>query len=91
MLQGALALFGAGSAACALAPTPGAFLAARLVLGLAGAGVIAMAVFALAVLFPPDERPKAVGVWAAADFVAVPVGPVLRAGSSSTTGGAGPS
>src|SRR5215468_3489553 len=35
-----LALFGAGSAACAYSPSPAAFLVARLALGLAGAGVI---------------------------------------------------
>src|SRR5215831_17503309 len=47
----ALALFGAGSAACAYAPTPGAFIAARAVLGVAGAGIIVMALSALTVLF----------------------------------------
>src|SRR5215467_2790657 len=39
-----LFLFGAGSAACAFAPTSGAFIAARFVLGLAGAGIVVMAV-----------------------------------------------
>src|SRR5215467_262 len=39
VMLGALALFGAGSVACALSPTPAAFIAARAVLGLAGAGV----------------------------------------------------
>src|SRR5258708_25506718 len=38
-----LALFGAGSAACAYAPSPGAFIAARFALGVAGSGVIVMA------------------------------------------------
>src|SRR5690349_18850004 len=65
----ALALFGAGSAACAYAPTPGAFIAARVVLGLAGAGVIVMALSALTVLFTSEERPRAVGIWAAANFL----------------------
>src|SRR5438477_10902857 len=37
-----LALFGAGSAACAYAPSSGAFIVARSVLGLAGAGIIGM-------------------------------------------------
>src|SRR5438445_11960002 len=39
VLLGSLALFGAGSAACAYAPSVGAFIAARAVLGLAGAGI----------------------------------------------------
>src|ERR1035437_10011442 len=46
-----LALFGVGSAACAAAPSSGAFIAARVLLGLAGAGVIVMALSAVTVLF----------------------------------------
>lgn len=72
-----LLLFGAGSAACAYAPSPGAFIAARVVLGLAGAGIIVMALSALTVLFTQAERPRAVGVWAAANFLALPIGPIL--------------
>lgn len=72
-----LILFGAGSATCAFARTPAEFMAARLALGLSGAGVIVMAVSALTILFDTGERPKAVGVWAAANFLALPVGPIL--------------
>src|SRR5205807_1972459 len=70
-------LFGAGSAACAYAPSAGAFIAARVVLGLAGAGIVVMALSALTVLFSEEERPRAVGIWAAANFVALPLGPIL--------------
>src|SRR5438132_1483170 len=73
----ALALFGVGSAACAYAPSAGAFIAARVVLGLAGAGVIVMALSAVTVLFTKEERPRAVGIWAAANFLALPIGPIL--------------
>jgi DHA2 family multidrug resistance protein-like MFS transporter len=73
----ALALFGAGSAVCAYAPSAGAFIAARVVLGIAGAGVIVMALSALTVLFTKEERPRAVGIWAAANFLALPLGPIL--------------
>jgi predicted MFS family arabinose efflux permease len=31
----------------------------------------------LTVLFTPEERPRAVGVWAAANFLALPLGPIL--------------
>lgn len=72
-----LLLFGAGSAVCAYAPTVGWFIAARTVLGFAGAGIIVMALSALTVLFVEEERPRAVGVWAAANFVAFPIGPIL--------------
>lgn len=77
VLIGALVLFGAASAASAFAPSAGAFIAARAVLGIAGAGVIVMAVSALTVLFSEAERPRAVGVWAAANVVALPIGPIL--------------
>ncbi len=73
----ALALFGAGSAACAYAPSAGIFIAARLVLGLAGAGIVVMALSALTVLFTEEERPRAVGIWAAANFLSLPIGPIL--------------
>src|SRR5436305_7698394 len=66
VMLSALLLFGAGSAACAYAPTAGAFIAARAMLGLAGAGIVVMAAPALTVLFTEEERPRAVGVWAAA-------------------------
>jgi MFS family permease len=72
-----IALFGLGSAACAFSTSVGEFLAARLLLGLAGAGVVVMAISALTVLFSPEERPKAVGVWAAANFLSLPIGPIL--------------
>ena len=72
-----LILFGAGSVACAYAPSAGVFIAARVVLGIAGAGVIVMALSALTVLFSEQERPRAVGVWAAANFLALPLGPIL--------------
>jgi EmrB/QacA subfamily drug resistance transporter len=77
VMLGSLALFGAGSAACAYSTTVGEFLAARVVLGIAGAGIIVMALSSLTVLFSEEERPKAVGVWAAANFLALPIGPIL--------------
>jgi len=77
VMLGSLALFAAGSVACAYAPSPAAFIAARAVLGAAGAGVIVMALSALTVLFTETERPRAVGVWAAANFLALPIGPLL--------------
>jgi len=72
-----LVLFATGSAACAYSRTPVEFIGARLLLGLAGAGLVVMAVSALTVLFTEEERPKAVGIWAAANMVAFPLGPIL--------------
>ena len=72
VMLGALLLFGLASAGCAISQTSGEFLAARVLLGFAGAPLIVMAMSALAVLFTPEERPKAVGIWAAVNFVSLP-------------------
>lgn len=77
VLLSAMLLFSLGSVACALAPTTTAFIVARMVLGLAGAGIVVMALAALTVLFSEEERPRAVGIWAAANFLALPIGPIL--------------
>ncbi len=77
VMLSSLAAFAAGSLACAFSRTALELIAARVLLGLAGAGLIVMAVSALAVLFPPEERPKAVGIWAAANIVSFPIGPIL--------------
>jgi DHA2 family multidrug resistance protein-like MFS transporter len=52
-------------------------MAARVLLGLAGAGVIVMAISSLTVLFSKEERPKAVGILGAGNFLAMPIGPIL--------------
>lgn len=77
VMLGSLLAFGAGSVACALSPAPEVFIAARTELGLAGAGLTVMALSAIAVLFDEKERPRAVGIWGAANFLALPVGPLL--------------
>jgi MFS transporter, DHA2 family, multidrug resistance protein len=77
VLLASLALFGVGSAACALAPNPAAFIAARTVVGIAGAGIIVMALASITVLFDEAERPKAISIWSAANFLAAPIGPIL--------------
>jgi EmrB/QacA subfamily drug resistance transporter len=77
VLIGALLVYGAGSVAAARATSPGAFIAAQVVLGLAGAFVIPLVLSGLTVLFTAEERPRAVGIWAMANFVALPLGPIL--------------
>jgi MFS transporter, DHA2 family, multidrug resistance protein len=72
-----LAAFGSGSALCAYAPSPAVFLVARLLMGLAGAGITVLAMSALSVLFDEAERPRAVGIYEAANFLALPLGPIL--------------
>jgi DHA2 family multidrug resistance protein-like MFS transporter len=73
----ALSVFGLGSLACAYSPNAGAFIAARTVLGLAAGAMIPLVLSVVAVMFTDAERTKAVGVWAAANFLALPIGPIL--------------
>ncbi|HYU62530.1 MAG TPA: MFS transporter [Verrucomicrobiae bacterium] len=77
ILLAALALFGAGSIACAYAVNPIQFIAGRVVLGAAGAAIVVMALSVMTVLFSQEERPRAVGIWAAANFLALPAGPIF--------------
>src|SRR5919108_1802653 len=77
ILLGSLFVFGAGSVICAYAVDPGQFIAGRLLLGAAGAAIVVMALSVMAVLFSEAERPRAVGVWAAANFLALPIGPIF--------------
>jgi MFS transporter, DHA2 family, multidrug resistance protein len=77
VMLAALALFGLGSVACAFSTTPEMLIAARVELGLAGAALTVMALSAITVLFAENERPRAVGIWSAANFLALPLGPIL--------------
>src|SRR5260370_14612758 len=77
MMIGALLPFRARSIGSAYRPNAAAFVAARVVLGAAGAALVVMTLSIFAVLFSEDERPRAVGVWAAANFLALPIGPIL--------------
>ena len=72
-----LTVFGLGSVACAYAPNAAAFIAARTLLGLAAGVMVPLVLSVLAVMFTDEERPKAVGVWAAANFLALPIGPII--------------
>jgi EmrB/QacA subfamily drug resistance transporter len=73
----ALGLFALESAGSALSTSVAEFMAARVLMGMAGAGIIVMAVSAVTVLFSARERPKAVGFWAVANFISFPIGPIL--------------
>jgi EmrB/QacA subfamily drug resistance transporter len=77
VLVGAIALFGLTSIACAYAPDANAFIAARAVLGVAGAALLVMSLSVVTVLFSETERPRAMGIWAAGNFLALPLGPIV--------------
>jgi EmrB/QacA subfamily drug resistance transporter len=77
LLLGALAVFGLASLWCAYAGSPGELIAARVVLGVGAAFLIPLSLSLLNILFPPEERAKALTTWVLATFVGIPLGPLL--------------
>ncbi|WP_370945241.1 DHA2 family efflux MFS transporter permease subunit [Amycolatopsis sp. cg5] len=77
LLMGALAVFGAASAWCAFATSPGELITARAALGVGAAFLIPLSMSLVTVLFPAEERPKALTIWVMANSLGIPLGPVL--------------
>jgi EmrB/QacA subfamily drug resistance transporter len=70
------ALFGVACAIAAFSSSSGTLVAARALMGVGAAGVIAPALAILAVLFPPEERGRAVAAWAMFGAAGLAVGPI---------------
>jgi MFS transporter, DHA2 family, multidrug resistance protein len=78
LLVGSLVLFAAASAWCALSTSAGELIAARGVLGLAGAAQIPLGFAMLPTLFPErDARARAVALWTLASSAGLPLGPII--------------
>ena len=82
-----IAAFAAASVACALAPTPGALIAARAVQGVAAAAMVPSSLAILSKAYPRDGRGRAIGIWAAASALTTAGGPILG-GAVLSAGGA---
>ena len=77
VFQSGLAVFGAASVLCALAPSVDALTAARAVQGI-GASMLSPVALAIVVNAMPDpkERAQAIGVWASVFGISMAAGPV---------------
>jgi EmrB/QacA subfamily drug resistance transporter len=71
-----IAAFGVFSLACALAPTLGVLVAARVLQGAAGALVTPSSLAIIVTAFPPGQRGRAVGSWTAWSGMALIAGPL---------------
>jgi DHA2 family multidrug resistance protein-like MFS transporter len=72
------AVFGIGSTAAAFAPSPELLVAARALMGVAGATLLPSALAVLSELFPdPRRRAQAIGIFAAAFAAGFAIGPIL--------------
>jgi EmrB/QacA subfamily drug resistance transporter len=69
--------FGAGSVICATAGSVGQLIAGRVVQGAGGAALLALSLAIANLAFPPEERPRAVGIWAAVSAIALAIGPLV--------------
>jgi EmrB/QacA subfamily drug resistance transporter len=72
-----LGAFALGSAACALAPSAGLLIAARALQGSAAALVAPLSLSLLSAAFAPEQRARAMGIYAGITGLAVLSGPVI--------------
>lgn len=82
----ALGVFLAGSAACAVAGSLPAIIAARVLQGLGGGAMVPVAMAAVGDLLPPARRAGALGVVAAVDTLGWVLGPLWGAAIEQLTG-----
>lgn len=72
-----IGLFVAASIACALAPTPQFLILARAVQGIGAAFMIPGSLALISRAYPPAERGRAIGIWAASSAVTAALGPII--------------
>ncbi len=72
-----IAIFTAASVACALATTPEALIAARVVQGAGGAAVLPLSLALLAGAVPDRMRAAAIGIWGGVAGLGVALGPLI--------------
>ncbi|MET0920147.1 MAG: MFS transporter [Acidimicrobiia bacterium] len=76
-LNGGLIVFGLASAYAVMSTTAEGVIAARAVMGLGAAFVMPATLSILAHVFPPDERPRAIAIWAGFAGLGVAMGGVI--------------
>ncbi|KYD26769.1 hypothetical protein B4113_0645 [Geobacillus sp. B4113_201601] len=77
LLLFALCLFGLASIGCAYSNSPEILIWMRTFLGLGAAFLIPLSISILPVLFSERERTKAMMIWATANMLGIPLGPIV--------------
>ena len=86
MFRWGLAVFAAGSLACAVAPGVWSLIAARLLQGVGAAMLVPNSLALLAAAFPANERGAAIGTWGAASALMSAAGPAGAGGLAEVLG-----
>src|SRR5213593_4850326 len=72
-----LAIFTTASLACGLSQTTGQLISFRFIQGIGGALLMPGTLSIITVTFPPQERAKAIGLWAGMSGLALALGPTV--------------
>jgi EmrB/QacA subfamily drug resistance transporter len=75
-LQAGVTIFGLASLGALIADSSGQVIAVRALMGVGAALIMPATLSIIANVFPPDERGKAIGIWAALAAVGIGLGPL---------------